>query len=152
MKAELEPIYSGKDESFYSRRFAQAAFDHPLRFHPEVEVVSILKSSGSLIVGDSIGSFQRGGLFLLGSNLPHVFSNGGVPGWGIRLRSIALPWQYFLNELRLGHACRELGAGDATVTEIAFCSGFRNLSNIPVRLRRRSDAPPHRGTNPLLWR
>jgi AraC-like DNA-binding protein len=267
MKAELEPIVSGQGESFYARRFDQEAFDHPLHFHPEPELVFIERSSGSLMVGDYIGSFAAGECYLLGANLPHIFSQtsppqsgaaaevlhfragpGGEPlfvgaEWGALidlleraqgglvfdaatsararewmtalrkscglarwanfielakcltevepLRNLVSPgysnalismrsdrmervcqyllqhfkedlshrevaqrfhlapasfsrlfkkatrktFQNFVNELRLGHACRQLGQSDATITEIAFASGFSNLSNFNRRFK-----------------
>ena len=35
----------------------------------------------------------------------------------------------YVNELRIGQACRMLGESDAAVTDIAFDCGFRNLAN-----------------------
>lgn len=46
-----------------------------LHFHPEVQIMTILESSGTRFIGDSIGSFSAGDILLLGSNLPHVFRN-----------------------------------------------------------------------------
>lgn len=82
MKAELEPIVSGEGGSFYARRFEQKAFDHPLHYHPEVELVYIERSSGTLIVGDHIGSFAAGECYFLGANLPHIFSQSVLPSGG----------------------------------------------------------------------
>jgi len=44
-------------------------------------------------------------------------------------------YQTFLKELRLGHACRMLADTDATITQIAFESGFQNLSNFNRRFK-----------------
>lgn len=35
----------------------------------------------------------------------------------------------FLNEVRIGHACRMLSEGDWTIAEVAYASGYKNLSN-----------------------
>ena len=39
----------------------------------------------------------------------------------------------YLNELRTGLACRELIESDRSVSDIAFDSGFNNLSNFNRR-------------------
>ncbi len=52
-----------------------AYFYDKLHQHPEVQLTVILKGEGSLIVGDYIGRFAPGDLYLLGSNTPHVFRN-----------------------------------------------------------------------------
>lgn len=274
MKAQLEPIVSASGNSFHARSFDQAMFDHPLHYHPEVELAYIKRSSGTLIVGDHIGSFGAGELYLLGSDLPHIFSQTEPPSKGaaaevlqfragpsgdaffsgmegrafrelleqarlglqfdsdtsntagklmieIRNASGLRRWAYFielaerlmqvkplrtfaslgyvselattrsdriervcqyilehfkddlshlevakhfrmppasfsrlfkkatrktfqefLNELRLGHACRQLADSDATVTEIAFASGFRNLSNFNRRFKQAYGCSP----------
>ena len=35
----------------------------------------------------------------------------------------------FVNDLRIGRACRLLAETEMNVTEIALCCGYRNLSN-----------------------
>ena len=44
-------------------------------FHPELELVMILKSTGTRFVGDSIEKFNEGEVVLLGKNLPHMWIN-----------------------------------------------------------------------------
>lgn len=44
-------------------------------YHPELELVYVARSSGSLFAGDAIGSFEEGNVILLGSNLPHRWLN-----------------------------------------------------------------------------
>ncbi|WOO39601.1 AraC family transcriptional regulator [Rubellicoccus peritrichatus] len=41
----------------------------------------------------------------------------------------------FLNEVRIGHACRQLQESDKTILEICYESGFSNLSNFNRRFR-----------------
>jgi AraC-like DNA-binding protein len=274
MKAQLEPIVSGTGDSFYARRFELPHFDHPLHYHPELELTYVERSSGRLIVGDHIGWFGPGELYFFGANLPHIFSQAAAPAGGavaevlhvrigpaeeplfqgaewrawlalinhaqlglqfdaatsataarlmagirttsglrrwrlfvelaeclveaVPLRTLAKPGfantftggrgnrmervchyilnhfheelshrelarrfhmppasfsrcfkgatrktlQEFLNELRLGHACRQLADSDATVTEIAFASGFRNLSNFNRRFKQAYGCSP----------
>lgn len=46
-----------------------------LHQHPEIQIMLIVEGEGTLIAGDYVGRFQSGDLFILGSNLPHVFRN-----------------------------------------------------------------------------
>lgn len=45
------------------------------------------------------------------------------------------PFSDFLNEVRIGQACRMLQESDATIGEISFACGFANLSNFNRRFR-----------------
>lgn len=82
MKANLEPLLHPADSSMVSKRVRLPSFNHPYHFHPEIEVTFISESSGTRVVGDNIGSFQSGELYLLGINLPHVFRNTVIPERG----------------------------------------------------------------------
>lgn len=44
-------------------------------YHPELELVYIVQGQGTLYVGDFIGHFEQDNIFLLGSNLPHMFDS-----------------------------------------------------------------------------
>ena len=57
-------------------------------------------------------------------------------------RSVGKTYVSYLNELRIGRACRELIETDMNVTEIAFRAGFNNLSNFNRRFRRMKDLTP----------
>jgi AraC-like DNA-binding protein len=48
----------------------------------------------------------------------------------------------FVNELRVGRACRLLAEGQMNVTEIAFACGFSNLSNFNRQFRRLKQMSP----------
>lgn len=66
-----EPRYSfvlQKDEFEY--------YPTPWHYHPEYELVLVVKSTGQRMVGDSIENFEDGDLVFMGPNLPHVFNNG----------------------------------------------------------------------------
>ena len=84
MRANLEPLLHPPDRSLVSKRVRLASFDHPYHFHPEIEITFIAESCGTRVVGDHIGSFQAGELYLLGANLPHVFRNTVPPDKGAR--------------------------------------------------------------------
>jgi AraC-like DNA-binding protein len=48
----------------------------------------------------------------------------------------------YVNEIRLGHACRLLIETNHSIPEIAFTSGFHNLSNFNRRFRERYQCSP----------
>ena len=50
----------------------------------------------------------------------------------------------FLNEMRIGRACRLLGDTDLSITEIAFDCGFENLANFNRQFLRRRQVSPRR--------
>lgn len=46
-----------------------------LHQHEEIQISLIKKGEGSFIVGDCVGEFSEGDIFIIGENLPHVFHN-----------------------------------------------------------------------------
>lgn len=56
----------------------QPYFYDKLHQHPEIQLSCILEGEGKLIVGDYIGRFGPGDVFLLGQNVPHVFRSDDV--------------------------------------------------------------------------
>ena len=62
-------------ESFRLQEDHETHFYDYLHQHPEVQLTLILRSEGKVIVGDFIGTFKPGDIFLIGPNLPHVFRN-----------------------------------------------------------------------------
>ena len=49
------------------------AFYDQLHQHKELQLSYIVEGEGTLIVGDTIGFYQKGDIIVLGENLPHVF-------------------------------------------------------------------------------
>ncbi len=47
-------------------------------YHPELELVVVLKSTGTSFIGDSIAKFEEGDVVLIGKNLPHKWLNEDV--------------------------------------------------------------------------
>ncbi len=48
----------------------------------------------------------------------------------------------FLNDLRVGRACRLLGETEMNITEVALSCGYRNISNFNRQFRRLKRVPP----------
>ncbi len=48
-------------------------FYDKFHFHPQCQITYIEKGHGTYIIGDAVGRFSSGQVFVLGANLPHVF-------------------------------------------------------------------------------
>ena len=53
----------------------QQEFYNKLHQHEEIQISFLLKGNGSLIIADSIHTYTEGDLFVIGSNIPHVFQS-----------------------------------------------------------------------------
>jgi len=87
-------------ESFRLQEDKETHFYDHLHQHPEIQLTLILSSEGKVIVGDFIGTFKPGDIFLIGPNLPHVFRNDSryytEPGEGqAHSLSVFFEWQSF---------------------------------------------------------
>ncbi|MEU4453023.1 AraC family transcriptional regulator [Nocardioides sp. NPDC023903] len=66
-----------------STRWHQHDYPSPIarwNFHPEYEIHLIRHTSGSYVIGDSVGRFEPGQLFLVGPDLPHDWVSDLAPG------------------------------------------------------------------------
>jgi AraC-like DNA-binding protein len=54
-------------------------FYNKLHQHEEIQISLIVRGEGSLLAGDGINHFEQGDVFVLGSNLPHVFKSEQAP-------------------------------------------------------------------------
>jgi AraC-like DNA-binding protein len=75
MKAQFHKLPLVTDTSFLFQEWNCPYFDKPWHFHREYELVLIEESRGTKFIGDNVSRFEEGDLFLLGSNLPHLFRN-----------------------------------------------------------------------------
>ncbi|MDO1511575.1 AraC family transcriptional regulator [Maribacter confluentis] len=67
-------------------------------YHPELELVYIVSGKGTLYVGDFIGNFESNNIFLIGSNIPHMFDS--APNFEGESSSIVVHLNYdFLKKL-----------------------------------------------------
>jgi hypothetical protein len=75
----MKPIERGLpqdfDKSFVVFEEVGTFFPFPWHYHPEYEIVLVIKSTGRRMVGDHIGYFDEGDLVFMGSLLPHVWVN-----------------------------------------------------------------------------
>ena len=107
MKAILQKVPVRADASFCIQQFRSGFFETPWHFHPECELVLIVKGEGKRFVGDHIADFGPGNLVLLGPNQPHWYRSNeeyykGAPG----LESMSIVIQF--SKEFLGNAFFEL--------------------------------------------
>lgn len=75
MKAKLLVRRSPFDKSFISAIHNYPHFLNIWHYHPELELVMMVKSTGTRFVGDSILPFSEGELVLIGEDVPHMWQN-----------------------------------------------------------------------------
>lgn len=75
MKAELISRSIHQDSSFSLEKHCYKSFLKKWHYHPELELVIIVESTGTRFVGDNIEKFSPGEIVLLGQNLPHLWLN-----------------------------------------------------------------------------
>lgn len=73
MKAILFKNSSPDEYSFVFQEDHVPYFYDKLHYHAEIQLTVILKGEGTRFVGSNISSFAPGDVYMLGSNLPHVF-------------------------------------------------------------------------------
>lgn len=73
MKPHLLKIHLHPEHSFNVRYDIKPHFYNKWHYHPEVELVHIIKGSGRQFIGDNIHHFKNDDLIMLGTNLPHLW-------------------------------------------------------------------------------
>ena len=73
MKPQLLKISSDPAFSFQVRRDRVPHFYDKWHYHPEVELVYIVKGSGTQFIGNDIDRFEPGDMIMVGANLPHLW-------------------------------------------------------------------------------
>jgi len=73
MKPILLKITSGPSVSFSVRTDAKSYKNNTWHYHPEIELLHMVKGQGTLFAGDSMHHFKNGDLVLIGSRLPHYW-------------------------------------------------------------------------------
>lgn len=75
MKLTYRQIERKPENAFLARRDTLPCIEDNWHFHKELELIFFVKSQGTRYVGNSIGNFNQGEIYLIGSNLPHLFKN-----------------------------------------------------------------------------
>ncbi len=73
MKPYLERLPMASDSSFVARTYRTPHFEVPWHQHPEIELILFLEGEGNAFVGNHVGNFNAGDIYLIGTNLPHTF-------------------------------------------------------------------------------
>ena len=63
------------------------------QYHPEFEIHLIREGTGSFIIGDTVGAFTAGQVYLMGSGLPHDWMSDLEPGQVIRNRDAVIQFE-----------------------------------------------------------
>jgi AraC-like DNA-binding protein len=93
----LKKVDSGIDEIFEVLKVNDPYFYPLWHYHPQYEIILIKEGRGDRYVGDNIGPFSIGDIFILGPNIPHVFRNDPeyfVNGSRKMVKAIVLYWNY----------------------------------------------------------
>ncbi len=75
MKLHLVDRSSLTNSSFNTKRNTYPYFLKIWHYHPNLELVAVLKSTGTCFVGDGIEKFEKGDVVLIGENIPHMWLN-----------------------------------------------------------------------------
>lgn len=75
MKPQLLKISNPADTSFNLLKIDGPNFPTPWHYHPEIEIVYMVESTGKKYVGSSISDFHPGDLCMIGSFLPHYYKS-----------------------------------------------------------------------------
>lgn len=78
MKLHLLNRETPENDSFMVTKHCEQYFLKIWHYHPELELVLTVKSTGTRFVGDSIDKFNEGEVVLIGKNLPHMWLNDDI--------------------------------------------------------------------------
>ena len=73
MKTLIQKLPLAKDSSFIAQTYETPWFETPYHQHDEYELMVIKKGYGTAFIGDNIGEYKAGDVYLHGNNLAHWF-------------------------------------------------------------------------------
>lgn len=77
MKPLIEKLPLSDNTSFVARAHRTPDFEVAWHQHIEYEIILFTEGAGLSFVGNYVGEFEVGDIFLLGANLPHTFKKSG---------------------------------------------------------------------------
>jgi len=89
MKALSFKVPKTKDESVRIQVDHQPYFYDSFHYHPEIQISYVFNGTGTRIIGNSVGRFNKNELYIIGSNIPHIFKSDRI---------------YYENSSELSHA------------------------------------------------
>jgi AraC-like DNA-binding protein len=75
MKLKYKVMEGQLRTSFHARREFVPYFDNEWHFHEELELIYFHKGKGVRYIGNTMGNFQDGEIYLAGPNIPHLYKN-----------------------------------------------------------------------------
>lgn len=73
MKTLIQKLPLDHQSSFVARTYRTPFFETPWHQHREIELLLVTEGGGTALIGDSLGEYHPGDVYLLGENLPHWF-------------------------------------------------------------------------------
>jgi AraC-like DNA-binding protein len=73
MKTLIQKIHVEEHYSFACRTYKTPDFETAWHKHLECELILITEGNGTALIGDYIGEYKQGDIFLLNTNVPHWF-------------------------------------------------------------------------------
>ncbi|UJH90703.1 AraC family transcriptional regulator [Antarcticibacterium sp. 1MA-6-2] len=93
-------------------------------YHPELELIYIVKGEGTLYAGDFIGNYTEDDIFILGKNVPHMFSSKSFAETQIISKACVFHINYSF-----------LSSGFSTLPEFHFLQHILKISERGVMFR-----------------
>lgn len=93
MRPHLLKIPLRAEHSFNIRHDIVPHFYNKWHYHPEIELVYIIRGSGRQFIGDNIHHFKDNDMILLGPNLPHLWRSDDIflkKGSGARVEALVV--------------------------------------------------------------
>ncbi|MDO9254027.1 MAG: AraC family transcriptional regulator [Bacteroidales bacterium] len=100
MKPFYQKLAASPSESVIFMDEEKPHFSVPWHFHPEIEILYVVKSSGTSYIGDSIHRFTEGEISIIGENVPHWWKSDskyydGIDTTGIKALIIQFKKEIF---------------------------------------------------------
>lgn len=73
MKPLIQKLPLSEQSSFVADKYLTPFFETPWHYHPEYELVMIIKGKGKRFVGNHVSDYSEGEIDFLGPNLPHWY-------------------------------------------------------------------------------